>query len=176
MENWGWRWGSAYNKDQKGTIRTRRSAMPNGTTTMAPEGKLKSPKAWRHMMRHQGTPLHPVMEARKVPPHHPLGSIHKRRKNPLCAILKYLPSVCGSLQTRRGQIGHIAHMLLQRGIRGWRWGEYSKTKVHSKRSLYHYSNLSHAMSTYAPPPRGRIMCMNWRHQELSLWRTWLTMS
>ena len=150
--------------------------MPTITTKMVPEGKLQSPKSWRHMMRHQCTPLHPVLEARKVPPYHPLGSIHKRRKNPLCAILKYLPIVCGSLRTRRGQRRHIEHMLIQRSVRGWRRGEYSKTKVHSKSSLYHYSNLSHVMSTYTPPPRERRMCMTWCHQELSFRRTCLTMS
>ena len=135
MENWGWRWGSTSNQYQKDTIHTRRSCMSTGPTTMGPAGKRQSTKAWRHMVRHQGTILHPLMEAINVPPYHPLGSIHKPRKNPLCTVLKYLPSVCGRLKTRKDQRGYIALLLLQSSFRWWRQGVDSKIKAHSKRSL-----------------------------------------
>ena len=68
-------------------------------------------KAWRHMVHHQGPPFYPILETGTVPSYHPLGSFNKCLQNPLGAIIKYLPCVCGSLwkEHKREDIEHVCY-------------------------------------------------------------------
>ena len=91
--------------------------MPAIPTEMGIAGKRQLSEAWRNMVCNQGLPLYPVLETVTVPLYRPLGSLHKRRKNLLGAIFKYLPCVCGSLQKKAENRVHGTCLLLQHSFR-----------------------------------------------------------